>query len=232
MRLMDGRAVRAQSRNLLRLYPSSWRARDGAAMLDLLAERPPTWRDSIDLIRGALDAHLHPRTRSRLPAFAAILAGAAWTVVALAVLAEPVPPDWPGFLAWTLVPGIIGAVAGLIASIGLALRLGDVPGTVGRVAVVAVIVTHGAWVAWLLMAILGSGYGVPTAATGAAAAIATILLGLVLVRRDEHPYGEALVVIGGALLLPPPLAWVVVAVAWTGIGLRIAAERAVPEGVT
>ncbi len=214
----------------MRLYPSAWRARYGAEMLDLLEERPPTWRDSIDLIRGALDAHLHPPTRSRLPAFAAILAGAAWTVVALAVLAEPVPPDWPGFLAWTLVPGFVGAIAGLVACIGLALRLGDAPGISGRIAVVAVIVTHGAWVAWLLMAILGSGYGVATAATGTAAGIATILLGLVLVRRDQHPYGEGLVVVGGALLLP--LAWVVVAIAWTGIGLRIAAERAVPEGVT
>ncbi len=229
---MDGRAGRARRCNLLRLYPSWWRARYGAEMLDLLGERPPTWRDSIDLIRGALDAHLRPPTRSRLPAFAAVLAGAAWTVVALAVLVEPVPPDWPGFLAWTLVPGLVGAVAGLVAAIGLALRLGDVPGLFGRVAVVAVIVTHGAWVAWLLVAILGSGYGVATAATGTAAAIATMMLGLVLVRRDEHPHGEALVVIGGAMLLPPPLAWVVVAIAWTAIGLRIAAERAVPEGVT
>jgi hypothetical protein len=226
MRLMDGRRNPARTRNLIRLYPSAWRARYGAEMLDLLEERPPTWRDAIDLIRCAIDAHLHPPTASRLPAFAAILAGAAWTVVALAVLAEPVPPDWPGFLAWTLVPGLIGAVAGLIASLGLALRLGDVPGPLGRVAVAAVIVTHGAWAVWLLMAILGSGYGAATAATGTAAAIATILLGLVLVGRDEHPFGEALVVIGGALLLPPPLAWVVVAVAWTAIGVWLMVDRA------
>jgi hypothetical protein len=194
-------------------------------MLALMDARSPTRRDSIDLIRGALDAHLHPATPSRLPAAAALLAGAAWTVVALAVLAEPVPPDWPGFLAWTLVPGLIGAVAGLVASMGLALRLGDAPGRLGRVAVAAVILTHGAWMAWLLAAIVGAGYGVPTAATGTAAAIATIVLGLVLVRRDQHPYGEVLVLMGGALLLPPPLVWVVVAITWTAIGLWLIADR-------
>ncbi len=135
----------------MRLYPAAWRARYGTEMLDLLDERPPTWRDAIDLVRGALDAHLHPPSRSRLPAFAAILAGAAWTVVALAVLAEPVPPDWPGFLAWTLVPGFIGAAAGLVASIGLALRLGDGPGLFGRRRrCSALVLTHGAWAVVLL----------------------------------------------------------------------------------
>jgi hypothetical protein len=231
MRLMEGRGSRAQGGTLLRLYPASWRSRYGAEMLDLLDERPPTWRDSIDLIRGALDAHLHPPETSRLPAVAAILAGAAWTVVALAVLSEPVAPDWPGFLAWTLVPGLIGAVAGLVASLGLALRLGDAPGRLGRVAVAAVLITYVAWAIWLLFAILGAGYGVPTAATGTAAAIATIVLGLALVRPDQHPYGEALVVIGGSLLLPPPLAWVIVAVAWTVVGLRMTTDRAVLRGV-
>jgi hypothetical protein len=209
----------------VRLYPAAWRARYGVEMLDLLDDRPPTWRDAIDLGRGALDAHLHPPTRSRLPAFAAILAGAAWTVVALAVLVEPVPPDWPGFLAWTLVPGLIGAVAGLVASIGLALRLGDAPGVLGRAALVAVIVTHGAWAVLLTVAVLGSGYGAVTAATGTAAAVATTLLGLVLVRGDHHPVGEALVVIGVALLLPPPLAWVVAAVAWTSLGIWLLVDR-------
>ncbi len=80
---------------------------------------------------------------------------------------------------------------------------------------------------------IGAGYGVATAAIGTAAAISTILLGLVLVRREQHPYGEGLVVVGVALLLPPPLAWVIAAVAWTGIGLRIATETevAAPRGV-
>lgn len=222
---MDGRRGGVRTRTLVRLYPSAWRARYGPEMLDLLDDRPPTWRDSVDLIRCALDAHLHPPTPSRLPAFAAILAGAAWTVVALAVLAEPVPPDWPGFLAWTLVPGLIAALAGLVASIGLALRLGDAPGVLGRAALVAVIVTHGAWAVLLAVAVLGSGYGVETAATGSAAAVATIVLGLVLIRGDQHPYGEGLVIVGGALLLPPPLAWVAMAVAWTSLGVWLLVDR-------
>jgi len=45
---------------LLRLYPSAWRDRHGEELLALLETRPPNLRDRIDLVRGALDARLHP----------------------------------------------------------------------------------------------------------------------------------------------------------------------------
>jgi hypothetical protein len=223
MRLMDGREGRARSRTLVRLYPSAWRARYGAEMLGLLDERPPTWRDSIDIIRGALDAHLHPPTRSRLPAFAAIMAGAAWTVVALAV--------WPSRSCRTgrgsadARPAPPGGRRP-VASIGPALRLGDAghvrPGRGGSRD------RHARCLVALLMAIRGRIRRSPATGTRRPS---RDLVGA-RSRPADGPYGEALVVIGGALLLPPPLAWVVVAIAWTGIGLRIAAERAVPEGLT
>lgn len=47
-------------RRLLRLYPHSWRDRYEAEFLDLLEARPATLPDLIDILRGALDAHLHP----------------------------------------------------------------------------------------------------------------------------------------------------------------------------
>jgi hypothetical protein len=46
---------------LLRLYPTAWRERYLAEVSDLLAERPPTLRDQLDLIRGAIDARIHPQ---------------------------------------------------------------------------------------------------------------------------------------------------------------------------
>lgn len=45
---------------LLRLYPRSWRDRYGEEFEDLLAQRPPSARHRLDIVRGALDAHLHP----------------------------------------------------------------------------------------------------------------------------------------------------------------------------
>lgn len=211
---------RVAGRYLLALYPRPWRLRYEPEMLALLADRPPTWRDRIDLVRGALDAHLHPERVSRLPGRAALLAGAAWTVVALAVLAEPVPPDWPGLWAWTLMPALIAVVGGMVATLGFALRLGDAPGRAGRTATAAVIATNGIWAVTLIVAIVGGPYGAVTAAAGNLAAAAVVALGLVLIRAGHHQIGELLAVAGGALLLPPPASWVVAAVAWTAIGLR------------
>ena len=56
---------------LIRLYPQAWRDRYEAEILDLLEQRTVSLSASVDLIRGAADAHLHPpfdhlsRPRSR-----------------------------------------------------------------------------------------------------------------------------------------------------------------------
>ena len=48
---------------LVRLYPRAWRERYEAEFLDLLEARPPTLGDRFDILRGALDARLHPQVR-------------------------------------------------------------------------------------------------------------------------------------------------------------------------
>jgi len=47
-------------RLLIRLYPAAWRRRYAEEFLALLETRPLTRRDAGDILRGALDAHLHP----------------------------------------------------------------------------------------------------------------------------------------------------------------------------
>ncbi len=49
--------------SLLRLYPQAWRERYGDELLALLQDRPASLTDYLDLIRGALDARLHPQVR-------------------------------------------------------------------------------------------------------------------------------------------------------------------------
>jgi hypothetical protein len=49
--------------NLLSLYPSGWRKRYGEEFTELLAARPPSLGDRVDIVRGAVDARLHPQVR-------------------------------------------------------------------------------------------------------------------------------------------------------------------------
>jgi hypothetical protein len=46
--------------DLLKLYPRPWRERYGEEFEALLADRPPTVRHRLDIVRGAIDARLHP----------------------------------------------------------------------------------------------------------------------------------------------------------------------------
>jgi hypothetical protein len=48
---------------IIRLYPAAWRERYEPEFVELLATRPPGLMDRFDIVRGALDAHLHPQVR-------------------------------------------------------------------------------------------------------------------------------------------------------------------------
>ncbi len=76
---------------LVRFYPRAWRDRYEDEFLALLEARPPTSRDMLDVVRGALDAHLHPQGDGapqpwthRIPGLFALIAGAMWSAVFLA----------------------------------------------------------------------------------------------------------------------------------------------------
>ena len=76
---------------LIALYPAPWRARYEDEFLALLAERPPqSVGERLDIVRGAIDARLHPQlpgaTLVRDRAGPAVLGGfvAFWTGIAIA----------------------------------------------------------------------------------------------------------------------------------------------------
>lgn len=210
---------------LLTLYPRPWRTRYGDEMAGLLADRPPTWSDAIDLARGALDAHLHPASPSLVPGLAAVTAGAGWAAVAVAALVEPVAPDWPGILAWTLPLAVAGVLAGLVALLGLVLGIGPGPHPVSRattgLGVLGVTVLFGA----LALAALGGPYGAITGAALALGGAGCIAVGAVCISRGAAIPGDLLVIAGAGWLLPAPVAWLVVATAWTALGLWMVGDR-------
>ncbi len=123
---------------LLRLYPRAWRERYGDELAALLADRPATMLDRMDLVRGALDARLHPQLpgSSVSPApeiplfqrqlgFAAALGGMFWIlgVASLLVLPRDVYGDLDASLA-----AIALAIASVLIGISLA-ELGNRAGS-------------------------------------------------------------------------------------------------------
>jgi hypothetical protein len=214
-----------EARRLLRLYPRAWRERYGVEMGDLLEHRPPSRRDAVDLVRGALDAHLHPTHASLVPAIAALTAGAAWTVVALAVLAEPVPPDWPGMLASTLPLAVLAVGAGLVALLGWLLAVGPGPRSERRAASAVGVTGMVVLLLALVLAAIGGVYGALTGGALAVGGVGCIALGGILVSRGATVPGDLVIVAGAAWLLPPPWAWLLAAVAWSGLGLAMIVDR-------
>lgn len=89
---------------LIDLYPRSWRDRYEVEFGMLLAARPPDLGDRVDIVRGALDARLHPQVQEspgpepvanplRLSALAAIAGGILWMVGGVAFVATPIDVD-------------------------------------------------------------------------------------------------------------------------------------------
>lgn len=211
---------------LLRLYPASWRARYGDEMLAVLDARPPGPRERLDLVRGALDAHLHPDRPSWLPAYASLAGGAMWTSGALVVLGQAAPPDWPGYVVDMLPTALAGATALLLAIVGAWLRLGDTASPFARVALDLAVAGHVAWLVAIGAAILALDYGATTAIAGTAAAIGTFLVGIALSRAGDWPIAGLLIVAPVALLLPwGAPAWIAFGITWTAIGFAQRRER-------
>lgn len=221
---MTDRSEGVPGRGWLRLYPRGWRERYEEEMLAVLEGRPAGGRLDLDLARGALDAHTHPLRQPAAPVVAALVAGIAWVVTGLASATQPLMPDWPGYLVETLPVAVLGAVAALRAVTVLGLRSGlEAPGSTTPALVIAV-VGHIAWIVALVMATLGGPYGAITGAAGSAAAIGTVAVGLTRQRAGDHPTAEGLVLAGGAMLVPSPIAWIVTGAAWIGLalsGLRV-----------
>ena len=72
---------RGRGLGLIQLYPAAWRDRYEVEFLALLEARPPTLGDRFDIVRGAIDARLHPQVR-RTPEDPIVTDGATGRVVA------------------------------------------------------------------------------------------------------------------------------------------------------
>jgi hypothetical protein len=196
----------------------------------LLDDRRPDRRERMDLIRGALDAWVHPLAPSFAPAMTALVGGGLWTVVAAGVLVQPVPPDWPGYLAEAVPFALIAAMCLLVAVAACLLRAGEAATRSVRLATVFVAVGYLAWIGLLGAALLGMAGGPPLAAAQSLAMLGTVATGLILVRAGDEPIGVLLLLAALAMLMPWTLAWLGFGTAWTAIGIALFLDRAARIG--
>jgi hypothetical protein len=134
----------------VRFYPKSWRARYGVEFAELLAARPPTLRDRLDIIRGALDARIQPQVLDlpvrrevtagdRVLAAASVLAGGLFSTWAGIIVS--LSPRWGeagtvgnDLLALSYGAGLLGAVIAIAVLLGVIRRhIADLraPGAIG-----------------------------------------------------------------------------------------------------
>jgi hypothetical protein len=217
---------------LLKLYPPAWRGRYGDEMASLLGDRPPANRDRVDLVRGALDAWLHPATPSRVPVAAALLGGGLWTVSAVAVQAQPAPLDWPGYFVDVLPLATAAAICLLIAALGCAMRGGEARSRALSFGTCLLVLGHLAWIAMLGGTLLGVVGGPPLGASQAAAMLGTMSIGLVLARDRIEPIGLLLLTAPIALLVPWTFTWPAYGAAWTAVGIYLWLDRQARIGAT
>ena len=209
---------------IVALYPRAWRARYGDELEALLEAGSLGIRDRIDLVRGALDAHLHPARPSPLPVVAALSASALVTAHAIVLAAQPVPLDWPGYLEEALPLVILAVVALLPAIVGLWLKLGDADGALGRLGLLVAVGGHLAWLVALLAAALRVEYGPLTAVAATVAMAGTAALGIALAGHARVALGVLLSSAALAGVAPPALGWPLFAAAWTGVAATLVVQ--------
>jgi hypothetical protein len=207
---------------LLRLYPRAWRARYESEVLAVLADMTVDRRARFDLVRGAIDARFH--TGSPLPAAAALLSGGTWTIAGVAVVGQPVHPDWPGYLIEILPLTIIAVVSGLVGIVGCWARRSDSAGRLGTLGVLLALTGHVGWAVLLAATLVQAGSPQATLVCQAIALVGCLLVGLVLVRTDDLPIGAAILLATSAMLFGWPVAWLVFGLAWTVIGVLLFAR--------
>jgi hypothetical protein len=87
---------------LLRLYPAAWRERYEAEFVGTLQERAIGLTGAVDIVHGAIDAHLHPELiggaphvwTHRLPGLLATAAGLIWAGFLVRILLARPEDEW------------------------------------------------------------------------------------------------------------------------------------------
>ncbi len=181
-------------KRLIRLYPTAWRNRYEVEFLALLAARPPTSREAIDIVMGAIDARLDPQVDAepspgvplgaRLPGLAAIVGGLVWCGTYLGPALSQGEGEWGGFILLALGFMFLSLPGAYMAAYSRQLGVGIAAATVSLVAFVGNVLPWGLLLlvpGLTLIATLGAGtLALAAARAGLAARQRWLLLIVVL----------------------------------------------------
>lgn len=128
-------------KRLVGLYPADWQARYGPEFEAILQARPPGARDRVDIVRGAIDARLHPQVPgtgdlspaphpvSVLPGVLLAMGGLSWAIASAIVATARISAS--GYLdAGAALAFMIAAI--ILIPLGSSIALGDLPSAVAR----------------------------------------------------------------------------------------------------
>ena len=128
-------------KRLVGLYPADWQARYGLEFEAILEARPPSVRDRVDIVRGAIDARIHPQGPgagdsspaphpvSLVPGVLLAMGGLSWVVAALIVATARITPS--GYLD-AQAAGVFIWVAIIAIPLGTSIALANLPSSVAR----------------------------------------------------------------------------------------------------
>ena len=207
---------------LIALYPRDWRDRYEIEFRALMAERPPDRLDRVDLVLGALDAHLNPQLGSsgsgeatpsnpaRPGGIAAVLGGVLWVAAGIAFRGASYNPEL-GYkesgsaIAVAIAAAVFTGLAALVVS-----RL--LPGRRAVLSISATAALAGAIAMGLPWPVVSLGYLTTIVATVVVGLMATPRLGLsgfVLAAGAALALGFNTEDAGALLLVPLGAAWIV-----------------------
>lgn len=118
---------------IVRLYPAAWRERYEPEFVELLSTRPPSLMDRVDIIRGAVDARVHPQVAlgahepesgaggMRRAGATAVLGGVFWALAGLGFYGAPYVDDLGYKDSGAIV--LLGAAAAAATGLGAVMML-------------------------------------------------------------------------------------------------------------
>lgn len=222
---------------LVQLYPLAWRERYEAEFLELLRERHLGPRDRLDVVHGAIDAHLQPQQPDarhqpwthRIPGLFALSAGLIWVTWFLNAYWSGPEGEWGDGLGYAILLMLISVPGDYLARHGRRILAGI--GATGAAAILAWTLPWSIADGLLNLAAGIAGYLVAGAGLLSVAAIRagigpgirwTLTVAGVLV-----PAAIAIPILGGFGPTSPDSAWSMLVAAlpygivWTLIGLRL-----------
>jgi hypothetical protein len=196
---------------LIGLYPQTWRDRYEDEFLALLAERPPDPLDRLDIVRGAIDARLHPapvepaptpvgdgpdgRLDNRGLGWLTLLGVPVWFAALVVALNGPIVTDSWGTYRDGMAAHPLAFIAIGLLLVGMAAAAAELPA--GSRARTPVVIGALAGLLWAF-----APWFIPAAAI---LCIGLVILGIASWRAERWHGADAALLVGGMILAWVPL---------------------------